>query len=278
MSEIINLIPQNPDVHVYHEALEIVKDQISEDFSFIIQTWNGSVATNNKHKKILILTSDEAHQVPKYIDYPDVAHIFKQYAPMSDMRDHSTVNNINKVTPIPLCHLKGVTNLGVPTRERQYDWCWLGQFDPYKRVDFKMAIDALAHLNETKYRLMWYEGWNNGVYIDEYSWAINNSKIIFAPTGSASLETFRFYEGMLSGCMVISIKQPDVSFYDDAPYLKVQEWNEILPAVTNILNRPEVIERYSKEAQAWYKKHCSPQGLASYIIKSLKDSKCLKHT
>ena len=54
MSEIINLIPQNPDVHVYHEALEIVKDRISEDFSFIIQTWNGSISTNNKHKKIPI--------------------------------------------------------------------------------------------------------------------------------------------------------------------------------------------------------------------------------
>ena len=269
MSEIINLIPQNPDVHVYHEALEIVKDRISEDFSFIIQTWNGSISTNNKHKKILVLTSDESHQTPKQIDYPDVAHIFKQYAPMSNMRDYASVKNVSKITPIPLCHLKGVKNLGIPIRERQYDWCWMGQFDPYRRVDFKMAIDALAHLNETKYRLMWYEGWNNGVYIDEYSWAINNSKIIFVPTGSASLETFRFYEAMLSGCLVISIKQPDVSFYNNAPYIKVKEWKEIITATTNILNNEYIIERYSDQAQEWYKQNCSPEGLAKYMITAL---------
>tara|TARA_B100001113_G_scaffold353311_1_gene357136 strand:- start:3938 stop:4762 length:825 start_codon:yes stop_codon:yes gene_type:complete len=271
MSEIINLIPQNPDVHVYHEALEIVKNKISQDFSFIIQTWNGSIMTETKHKKVLVLTSDEAHQTPKHINYPDVAHVFKQYAPMSNMRDYTTVKNVDRVTPIPLCHLKGVKNLGVPIPERQYDWCWMGQFDPYQRVDFKMAIDALAHLNETKYRLMWYDGWNNGVHVDEYNWTINNTKIIFAPTGSASLETFRFYEGMMSGCMVISIKQPNVSFYDKAPYIKVREWNEILPAVTNILNDLSVIEKYSSEAQDWYNKHCSPEGLAEYMMKALEN-------
>ena len=133
MSEVINLIKDNPDSHVYSKAANILSQSLQEDYSFVIQVWDHEMPQDTKHKKILISTSDEAHKVPSQVDDSGFAHIFKQYAPMADANNPSSIQEIRGVTPIPLCHLEGVKNNGIPILEREYDWSWMGQYDPYRR-------------------------------------------------------------------------------------------------------------------------------------------------
>lgn len=268
MSEVINLAKGNGDDHVYEAAANILAKILTHDYSFVIQVWNQEIPST-KYPKILILTSDEMHGIPQQLNNKDVVHIFKQYAPMSKIKDNRSTLNIKGVTPIPLCHLSGVIKKDIPIMDREFDWCWLGQFDPYSRVDFREAIDKLSNVEGLKYRSLWYEGWNNGISKQEYSDIINNSKIVFAPTGSASLETFRFFEGLMCGCFVISIFQPYTKFYSLAPYMPVQNWSNIIECTKYVLGNENLMREFSRQAKEWYEYFCSPIGLANYMKESL---------
>lgn len=270
MSEIINLIENNPDSHVYTEAVSILSRKLKTDYSFIIQVWNHEIPQDTKYGKILISTSDESHQIPSQKNDSSFVHIFKQYVPMEDANNPSATQTINKVTPIPLCHLEGVKDLGIPILEREYDWSWMGQYDPYRRVDFKIAVDNLCQNTNLTNKVLWYEGWNNGTSIESYSSIVNKTKVMFVPRGSGSLESFRFFEAMMCGCLVVTVTQPEIDFYNVAPCIKIQSWNNLSELITNMLQREEGIQFLSYQAKNWYSYYCSPQGLADYMYRSAK--------
>ena len=269
MSEILNLIKENPDVHVYDEAARILSKKIKGDYSFVIQTWDGEIP-KTKHKKIIMSTSDETHQVPRQADDDDVAYIFKQYIPMIDPEQPKSIKKVNKVSALPLCHLKNVQNLSVPILEREYDWSWMGQYDPYKRTKFKTYVDAICEDPNLKKKVLWYEGWNNGAGVKEYSDTINNTKIMLVPRGSGSLESFRFFEAIMVGSIPLVIDQPEVDFYNVAPCIKIGSWHNISEVIHNILERPEEMQFLSGQSKNWYNYYCSPRGLAAYMHRSLR--------
>jgi hypothetical protein len=268
MSEIINLAKGNGDDHVYESAAKIMADKIGEDYSFVIQTWDQETP-KTKHEKILILTSDESHQIPSQLKDKSVLHIFKQYCPMSEMRNPHSVMPIDRVTPIPLCHLEGVIDKNIPIHNRELDWCWLGQFNQYSRQDFKFYIDKLETSGKYRCKNYWYIGWNKGIEKDDYSRYLSNSKIVFTPVGSASIETFRFFEAMMCGCVVVSLEQPEIEIYQSAPYIKVNDWSYLEYLTDKILSDKVMISEISDSAKIWYKKYCSPEGLANYMIGAL---------
>lgn len=267
MSEIINLAKGNGDDHVYEAAANIMADKLQTRYSFVISTWQEPIP-DTKFPIILISTSDEAHHTPSQISDPRVKYVFKQYHPMSNVRDVNSVMHHNNVYSIPLCHLEGNKNLNIPMQNRKYDWVYMGQFDPYRRVDFKNAVHKLEQ-HSFAHRCYWYAGWNNGVSKEEYSFCMSNAKIALCPCGSSSLETFRFFEAMMCGCAVIGVPLPNVDFYNEANYYKIKDWNNIEQAVSFLLSDTDRLSEMSDLALQWYQKYCSPEGLAEYMLSKL---------
>ena len=270
MSEIINLIPNNPDVHIYAKAVELLTQRLEDDYSFIINVWNKEMPDATKYKRILITTSDEAHGTPSQVNDDEYVHIFKQYQPMTNRDDPTSVVVSDKVTAIPLCELEGVENQNIPILERKYDWSWMGQFDPYRRVDFKMAIDSLKQNKELKNRVLWYEGWNNGESTESYCDTINQTKVMPIPRGSASLESFRFFEAMKCGCIPVCVNQPSVDFYRVAPYFSISSWAHVEEFIQSVVKQEEEIKFLSEQAKLWYKHFCSPEGLCDYMYRTIR--------
>jgi len=58
----------------------------------------------------------------------------------------------------------------------------------------------------------------------------------FPPHGTASPETFRFFEAMNFGCVVIAPEQPNNWIYKDSPHYKLE--NNLYSQVINILKNP----------------------------------------
>ena len=272
MSEIINLIEQNPDVHVYQEAVEILSKKLKNDYSFILQVWNHEMPAETKYPKILISTSDEAHNVPDQTQDDSYVHIFKQYAPMETPTDQTSVKNINRVSPLPLGCLEGFVNQDIPITKRTKDWSWMGQFDPYTRVNFRQAVDRLqSERPDYNSHVLWYEGWNNGDAIDSYCDVMNNTKVALVPIGSGSGESFRFFEAMCAGCIVINAGLPYTPMYSAAPAFPIDAgWAELTRTIDFILGREEeVLEYHSNAARLWYEHFCSPESLAEYMFKRI---------
>lgn len=271
MSEIINVIEKNPDSHVYQSAVRILATKLKKDYSFIINVWDHEMPHKTKYPKVLISTSDEAHQVPTQVNDSDFIHIFKQYAPMENADIPTSVQSIDNVTPIPLCHLEGVVDDRSSIFDREYDWSWMGQFDPYRRVEFRNAIDQAAQDNDLKHKVLWYEGWNNGDEITSYSDVINQTKIMPVPRGSGSLESFRFFEAIMCGCIVITVSQPHIDFYEVAPRISIPSWNNFGDLVKELLKKEEQLEFISTQSRAWYKHFCTPEGLSNYMYRAMKE-------
>ena len=272
MSEIINLIEQNPDSYVYQEAVEILSKKLKNDYSFILQVWNHEIPKETKYPKILISTSDEAHNVPEQTQDDSYVHIFKQYAPMGTPTDQTSVKNINRVSPLPLGCLEGFVNQDIPITKRTKDWSWMGQFDPYTRVNFRQAVDRLqGERPNYNSHVLWYEGWNNGDAIDSYCDVMNDTKIALVPIGSGSKESFRFFEAMCAGCIVINVGMPQTPMYNAAPAFPMDAgWAELTRTVDFILGREEeVLEYHSNAAKLWYEHFCSPERLAEYMFKRI---------
>lgn len=268
MSEIINLAKDNGDDHVYEAACKIISDKMMRHFSFVIKNWNKPLP-KTKFPIIVFDTSDEQHQLPEYAHDDNILHVFKQYHPMQQPYDPRSVVYHRKVSGIPLCSLKGVVDLDIPMSNRVYDWCWMGQFDPYRRADFKIAVDRLCENKHLNFKCSWYRGWNNGVSKQEYSEVLCNTKIALCPCGSASLETFRFFEAMMCGCVVIGVDLPRTAFYNNADYIQIYNWNTVESLIHKTLSDPKKMENYSLEAKKWYRKYCSPEGIADYVLARL---------
>lgn len=273
MSEIINLIEDSPDSHIYAEAAEILSKRLKNDYSFILQIWDHEMPVKTKYPKILISTSDEMHQVPAQIEDGSYVHIFKQYIPMVDAFKQTSVIHSDKVSPLPLGHLEGFVDKNIPTLERKYEWSWMGQFDPYRRLDFKAAVTKLEQ-ERPDYRghVLWYDGWNNGDPLSEYCDIMNNTKIALVPTGSGSLESFRFFEAMRAGCVVLSVGMPDIAMYSVSPKVYIDKnWAHLNEAMDYLMSREEELLYLSKAARVWYEHFCSPEGIANYMLKRIKE-------
>jgi hypothetical protein len=270
MSEIINLISDNGDAHVYSKAVELLSKRLKDDYSFILNVWNHEMPKKTKHKRVLISTSDESHKMPVEESSNDYVHIFKQYQPMLNPKDPSLIITSNKVTAIPLCELEGVEDNQVPILEREYDWSWMGQFDPYTRGPFKMAIDELESDSRFSNKVVWYNGWNNGESIENYSSAVNQTKIMPIPCGSCSLESFRFFEAMKCGCIPVCLHQPMVNFYNVAPYFTAPSWAHLKGFLEEMLKKEEDMIFLSEQCRSWHRYFCSPEGLSEYMYRAMK--------
>jgi hypothetical protein len=292
VSEVINLIDGNPDAHVYLDAVNILKEKLNDDYSFVLQVWDHEIPEDTKYKKILILTSDENHGTPKQANDKDVHHIFKQYVPMSNIKSPSAVLDIKNVSALPLCHLEGHSRQEPkPIRDRELTWSWAGQHDPFARGYFKCNIEVLKKYSDERkipYECLWYKGWNNGVPISEYSDMVNNTKVMFAPNGSASLETFRFFEAMMSGCIVLSFNElPHGKIYNlynnmlkelkkelhDAYFrpFGVKDISTMKDIIDWVDFNPDKAQEMSADAMKWYDMMCSPEGLSEYMIQELEN-------
>jgi len=97
-----------------------------------------------------------------------------------------------------------------------------------------------------------------------YSDLLAGSCISLVPRGN-SPETFRFFEALRAGCIVICEPLPDHWFYRGAPVITVRDWSE-LPAVVLPLVRDQVrLEELHLATLDWWRTRCSEDAVAAYV-------------
>jgi Glycosyl transferases group 1 len=110
-----------------------------------------------------------------------------------------------------------------------------------------------------------FNGFAKGLNRYEYSLEMMHTKICLAPRGS-SLETYRLFEAMRFGCVVIADKQPQKWYYDTVPAIFVEDWSELESIVTNLLEDPKQLNTLSQQSLLWWKSEAAPYAVATYIF------------
>ncbi|MEZ4700867.1 MAG: glycosyltransferase [Rhodothermales bacterium] len=189
-----------------------------------------------------------------------------------------------RIHPIPLGYANQIELPVKPLAERQFDLSFAGSvvhkpypiwspkrwFQTPKSHARQTMLDGLKRLVGTR------PEWAIDLKItesykairsadpNEYSTRMMDTRICLAPRGT-SIETFRYFEGMRYGCIVITERLPSRWFYDGAPALIVDDWSELEDVLDGLLGDPERMEALHRASLNWWRDVCSPQALGRYM-------------
>ena len=206
---------------------------------------------------VVILVSDETHGVPDY--HRDVLMVFKQYGPLTAVRN---------VRPIPLGCMSGFRPaLHVPILERPYDVGFCGYLHP-TRAPFAALAAQLERDPRLRCSFVFTEFSGGGVPVGEYARRLGDTKIALAPIGGSSTESFRVFEALRTGCIVMTPRKPPFWFYEGWPALEIDDWNEDAHAqILELLADRARLTALHEAHLAWWQNRCSEKPLAAYIAR-----------
>jgi len=103
--------------------------------------------------------------------------------------------------------------------------------------------------------------------MEEYSHMLMDSKICLVPRGN-NIETWRFFEAIRYGCIVITEKLPNRWYYKKAPVYEIKCWNELKNVIKSFMEKKMLNEIY-KESVSWWSNKCSEGEIGILLAKNI---------
>jgi hypothetical protein len=103
---------------------------------------------------------------------------------------------------------------------------------------------------------------------ENYSDILARCKISLVPRGTC-YDTYRFFESLKAGCVVICEHLPDVWFYQGHPGITIKDWRNLPHLLDRLLSDPELLERKSREAIKFYNERCAQEAVAKRMVEFL---------
>jgi hypothetical protein len=253
-----------------------------------------SIYNETSKKKVLVYITDELGYVPYHLSSHYHA-IFKVYL-QSDKFDVQNIFNFSvschkDVLKLPIKNINDRTitiffsgNLNY-FRLPLYFYLLCGYVPPriiLRGIIFLLRRSSFLRRIFTSYKfdskfegsyIRFTSGFKQGLSGDEYSKIISDSKIVLCPKGFNSPESFRHYEAMRAGCVIISEKLPPTYFYKDSPIIQVSDWKEGLKIASKLVNDETELEARSSMTIDWWKSRCSENATAQYMAKCIETVK-----
>lgn len=268
---------------IYYILKRKLKD--FDKYLFISYGANNRKLPSSRHmqheNKILIWGASENKQNQLEAIRGKYFHIFSNY--LADSVD---------VTSLPLgCFVMGSYPISIPMDERLFNISFIGCLNRNRiqlasdlsgiRVSWislgmlffhKMTLNILNQLIQWKWNRDYYQfntDFNKGLDGELYSYFLKQSKIALCPRGWCNSETFRLYEAMRAGCVVISEELPDRPYYKNIPVIQITNWTEGLRIARELLQDPIRLKKMSRENIKFYKKYLSSEASAQIIFDKL---------
>jgi hypothetical protein len=102
----------------------------------------------------------------------------------------------------------------------------------------------------------------------DYADILARSKISLVPRGTC-YDTYRFFESLKAGCVVICEHLPDLWFYVGHPGITIRDWRHLPQLLDRLLSDPDLLERKSQEGIKFYNDRCAENVVADRMVKFL---------
>ncbi len=99
---------------------------------------------------------------------------------------------------------------------------------------------------------------------DVYSEVLMDTRLCLAPRGT-SAETYRYFEGLRFGCVVLAEPQPKRWFYEGAPVVEISDWSRLPEVAQDLLSDTDRMHRLHLDALDWWENQCSEEAVGSYM-------------
>ncbi|ACY48034.1 hypothetical protein [Rhodothermus marinus] len=104
---------------------------------------------------------------------------------------------------------------------------------------------------------------------EAYSQMLMDSKICLAPRGT-SADTFRLFEGLRYGCVVITERLPARWFYRNAPVVQIDDWRELHRLVPELLGDARRLQELSQAALHWWRTVASEEAIGRWMAERIR--------
>ena len=255
------------------EVLKYLKPKLSDEYVLHIACLSQE-CSNYKNikfipgkKNIILGTSDEYMEdvQPHYID-KSVA-IFKQY-----LVPHQEINNVYS---LPLGYNQKYVSFENKTiNDRAVDVFFSGHMhSKLRKTSLLPIIQYFKNLpkdKRPKLDMNISSGFNMGLKGDEYSKRLHNSKIAICPHGNVSVETFRHYEAIRSGCVVVSPSLPNTEIYKNSNVVQVENWHtDTGPIIMELLQDSDKLTSIQRGIQDDWNNTLCERAAANKILSKL---------
>ncbi|MBT3552629.1 MAG: hypothetical protein HOO19_16775 [Rhodospirillaceae bacterium] len=225
---------------------------LAERFVFVVTSVAGQLPMAHKERVIVLQTSDEGHEVPAYAN--DVFMTFKNYPPFGAVPDN--------LCAFPLGCNKDVAELpALGMAERPIDVFFIGRKE--FRDEFFAATDHA--FGDLRTDISKAPEFRKGLSPEDYADKLAQSKIALAPRG-VSHETFRTYEALRAGCVVIAQRQIPCWWTNGWPVIEVDDWLGIDDVVRAQLDDGAAMQERAAAGRQWWLDKCSPAAVANYMM------------
>jgi hypothetical protein len=269
------------------EVFNILKKKLKgfKDYLFVIYGNNGNDLPLSRHiqhdKKVLIWRSNEnklnrVDELKKNYKHIFTNYYFDNTNSTSLQLGYHTETKNKTIIPIKE-RLFGISFTGCLNRNRiqiastltniPIKWLSLGMV-----FNKKLTLKIVNGIIKWKYPKDYYQfndGFNNGLNEEDYNFILKNTKIALCPKGWVNQETFRLYESMKWGCVVISEDLPNRSYYKGIPIIEVKDWSEGIEIANRLIEDTNELERLSKKNIQFYKDNLSAESTANLIIRTI---------
>jgi hypothetical protein len=230
---------------------------------------------------------------PNYLNFLTFSHYLKNWLSNLPNSTKYTLKSIQKqslapIYDIPLGYFNQIDLPIKPIQERQYDVFFAGSVvhETYPKRSLKYWLGTpkslarqrmLDNMNALKQK---YPHWQieslvtanfqatKNASAQSYSEQMMAAKICLVPRG-ASYETFRFFEGLRYGCVVICEALPSRWFYDGSPAIRLEDWRDLEQVVKPLLEDDRLLQEKHQQSLDWWRTQCSETVLGKYIAEKL---------
>ncbi len=172
----------------------------------------------------------------------------------------------------------------MPFEERPFDVSYAGSRlnkpeEAYRRVPTRKARSRRELESVLEELVASHPEWRIGIHIIDtfqeapahsgvYSRLLMGSRIALCPRGG-SLDTYRFFEALRSGCVPITERLPSRDFYTGSPALHVGRWSELPPLLESLLSDADRLQTMHQAVLRWWTETCSATAVAGRILTAL---------
>lgn len=160
-------------------------------------------------------------------------------------------------------------------KERSIDAFFSGHLSSKQR--YESMIENINFLNTSlerkKYKFDFNvtNGFMRGFKGPEYYSRLYNSKVAFCPPGNISAETYRMYEAMMCGCVVVGPKLPDTAIYRNIPIVQVQDFGSNgAKTILDILSDDTTLQEIQNKTIEFFNNTYSAKAVSQYIFNKIK--------
>ena len=140
----------------------------------------------------------------------------------------------------------------------------------WKALDTLQAIDTQNEWKIQRNETSGAHGGAGAAGYGSYSERMQQSRICIAPRGSVA-ETFRLFEGLRSGCLVMTNRLPAMPFLTGAPLIIVDNWRDLPKLLRRYARDLPALEQHSQASRRWWDEHCSEAVIGRQVATFLND-------